>query len=38
MKRVREAIAAHFQSWFDEIERWEKDPCYLINSRSLDTG
>ena len=33
MPQLRRAIAAHFQPWHDEIERSEKDPYYLMNSR-----
>jgi 5-methylthioadenosine/S-adenosylhomocysteine deaminase len=34
MLQLRGAIAEHFQPWYEEIERWEKDPYYLMNSRS----
>jgi cytosine/adenosine deaminase-related metal-dependent hydrolase len=33
MGRLREAIAAHFQPWYDEIDLLDKDPYYLMNSR-----
>jgi cytosine/adenosine deaminase-related metal-dependent hydrolase len=33
MLRLREAIAGHFEPWYDEIERRERDPYYLMNNR-----
>jgi 5-methylthioadenosine/S-adenosylhomocysteine deaminase len=33
MKPLRAAIAAHFQPWFEEIESWDIDPYYRMNSR-----
>jgi cytosine/adenosine deaminase-related metal-dependent hydrolase len=33
MPQLRRAIRAHFRPWHDEIDRLEKDPYYLMNSR-----
>ena len=34
MGGLRQAIAAHFQPWYEEIEGRETEPYYLMNSRS----
>jgi 5-methylthioadenosine/S-adenosylhomocysteine deaminase len=33
MRGLRGAISGHFQPWYEEIERGEKDPYYLMNNR-----
>jgi 5-methylthioadenosine/S-adenosylhomocysteine deaminase len=30
---LRSAIAAHFAPWYEEIERWERQPYYFMNNR-----
>jgi 5-methylthioadenosine/S-adenosylhomocysteine deaminase len=33
MRALRAAIAGHFRPWYAEVERWDKRPYYLMNSR-----
>ena len=33
MRPLRRAIAEHFRPWYDEIERGDQNPYYLMNSR-----
>ncbi|UCF97094.1 MAG: amidohydrolase family protein [Spirochaetaceae bacterium] len=33
MRQLRRAIADHFRPWHEEIESWEKQPYYFMNSR-----
>jgi len=33
MPALRRAIARHFHSWYEELERAEPNPYYLMNNR-----